>query len=144
METLKQGKLVGKQNWRSIRKWGKEDAWKWADEEKKRREEEVAQEGKCRVSDESRGDCTTYSLKRARKCGAAELQYNVARTNAAVGVRAGIREIKQRQKGIESVADTGQEEQKAQPKAKAKVKIKAKAKSKGKADGKGGQAAKKD
>ena len=96
------------------------------------------------MSDESRGDCTTYSLKRARKFGAAELQYNVARTNAAVGVRAGIRETKQRQKGIESVADTGQEEQKAQPKAKAKVKIKAKAKSKAKADGKGGQAAKKD
>ena len=44
METLKQGKLVGKQNWRSIRKWGQEDAWKWADEEKQRREEEVAQE----------------------------------------------------------------------------------------------------
>ena len=94
------------------------------------------------MSDESRGDCTTYSLKRARKCGAAELQYNVARTNAAVGVRAGIRETKQRQKGIESVADTGQEEQKAKPKA--KVMIKAKATCKPKADGKGGQAAKKD
>ena len=94
------------------------------------------------MSDESRGDCTTYSLKRARKFGAAELQYNVARTNAAVGVRAGIRETKQRQKGIEYVADTGQEEQKAKPKA--KVKIKDKAKCKPKADGKGGQAAKKD
>ena len=92
------------------------------------------------MSDESRGDCTTYSLKRARKCGAAELQYNVARTNAALGVRAGIREVKQRQKGIESVADTGQEEQKAKPKAKAKVK----AKCKPKAGGKGGQAAKED
>ena len=92
------------------------------------------------MSDESRGDCTTYSLKRARKCGAAELQYKVARTNAAVGVRAGIREVKQRQKGIESVADTGQEEQKAKPKAKAKVK----AKCKPKAGGKGGQAAKED
>ena len=66
----------------------------------------------------------------------------MARPNPAVGVRAGIREVKQRQKGIESVADTGQEEQKAKPKA--KVKIKDKAKCKPKADGKGGQAAKED
>ena len=41
VETLKQGKLTGKQSWRSIRKYGKEEASKWAAEEKSRREEAI-------------------------------------------------------------------------------------------------------
>ena len=129
VETLKQGKLTGKQSWRSIRKYGKEEASKWAAEEKRRREEAIEKAAQCWVSDEKRSDCTTYSLRQARKCRAAELQFHKARANPrSEGVSAGIREVKQRQRDIENVANTGQTEGKPKEKSAAKATTQAKAK----------------
>ena len=93
---------------------------KWAAEEKSRREEAIEKEAQCWVSDEKRSDCTTYSLRQARKCRAAELQFHKARANPrSEGVGAGIREVKQRQRDIENVANTGQAEGKPKEKGEA-------------------------
>ena len=49
VETLKQGKLTDKQMRRSIRKYGKEEASKWAAEEMSRREEAIEEAAQLRT-----------------------------------------------------------------------------------------------
>ena len=109
VRTKSEGKIVGAQFWRSVRKHGEKEAKAMAEEEKARREKEIAKESQVwlldeqGMNDESEG--TAYSLSGARKCGAAELTFELAGRSLQ-----GQREAAQRRRDAEHVSGGGKKE----------------------------------